>query len=343
MFGLNRPGIQGVLTAIVLVIIIAIVIAVLGCSDESIPMAATVRIKPGAILVINEDTFPWYGLIITLGGSHSTKHHFGDPNWFWLSKDSVLLPSEETGPGFAAFIDGHGNEWEGKPSKIVVTKVTIEAKTDVDGPYDLHATFNFSTSDPIIDNAIGRTNISNNGSHATPYPLTEKLNRKPTVLITTSPESNTEYQSVRLEHHEPKYDEVIEFVSDYPQNTFGSYILPIDAYRKVQALLGEISELTPQEQAALDRWQEQWSHWNNVDAFKAATSGIGADRIIDKEELQNICLVLEQWVDQMKKAKDYIQEYRKDDPETVDKNAGLGNLEHEAERALALLNAIECG
>ena len=96
------------------------------------------------------------------------------------------------------------------------------------------------------------------------------------------------------------------------------------------------------DKAAGVRWQAQFKvHWPNVDAFHASMSAISEDRIIDKSESQHICFALDQWVDQMTAARDYVQNYREVDPETVE-NSGLPNLESEAERALALLNQTEC-
>ena len=71
-------------------------------------------------------------------------------------------------------------------------------------------------------------------------------------------------------------------------------------------------------------------------------ASISADRIIDIEEYMHICFVLEQWTTQMTDARDYVQDYRRDEPETVEKNPGLGHLEQEAERALALVSEVEC-
>ena len=64
--------------------------------------------------------------------------------------------------------------------------------------------------------------------------------------------------------------------------------------------------------------------------------------MIDKEETRHICFVLDQWITQMTAARDYVQEYREVDSETVEKNPGLATLEQEAERALQLLTQLEC-
>ena len=90
------------------------------------------------------------------------------------------------------------------------------------------------------------------------------------------------------------------------------------------------------------RWVEQWDHWANVDAFAASMKEINADRVIDKDESARICFLLDQWTTQMEEARDYVVNYRKVEPDTVEKNSGLGNLQTEAERGLALLAEVKC-
>lgn len=101
--------------------------------------------------------------------------------------------------------------------------------------------------------------------------------------------------------------------------------------------------MTDGEQKSLDRWKEQFDvHWPNVDAFQASMASINEDRIIDKEESTSICFALDQWTTQMTAARDYVTEYEQIDPDTVAKNPGLGNLKKEAERALDILEQVEC-
>ena len=304
-------------------------------------MTATVKILPGAIYVTNEDSFPWYGLIITLkNGRYSTKYRFGDRN-YPVQEDSEQLPNQERGPPLHFFIDKNGNEYEGELYTILATDVTLEAKTRVEGPYDLKASFEFSKEDPIIKHYIARTNKptdSDNAPHATPYALTEAVERLPTFTIHVKGEA---FLSWSVEAHEPKYHEIKAFVSDYPQNAFGSYILPAGAFEELE------STFRPEHRAdrivRRQRWDEQWEHWANIDAFQASAASISADRIIDKEESQHICFALDQWTAQMTAARDYVQNYREAEPDIVERrNSGLSNLEDEANRALELLNKVEC-
>ena len=96
------------------------------------------------------------------------------------------------------------------------------------------------------------------------------------------------------------------------------------------------------DRAKQDRWVEQYDHWANVDAFGASMRSINADRVIDKEESVRICFLFNQWIAQMESARNYVLTYREVEPETVEKNLGLQNLQAEAERAIALLSEIEC-
>ena len=74
----------------------------------------------------------------------------------------------------------------------------------------------------------------------------------------------------------------------------------------------------------------------------ASMKEISADRVIDKDESARICFLLDQWSTQMEEARDYVVNFRNVDPDTVEKNPGLGNLQTEAERGLALLTEVEC-
>ena len=319
--------------------------------SDTPPMTATVKIMPGGINVYNEDTFPWYGLIINLKDGYSTKYRFNDSDWPGLRTDSILLPNEEWSGSITAFIDKDGSSYEedqGKLYTIIATDVTLEAKSEKDGPYDLKANFYFSSDyydDLVIaDHGVWLTNEPTEGTApATPYVLTNAPERKPSIRIYPSPqppEGGTGF--IWLRHHEPKYDEVMAVATPYHDTVFDSAVLPLEEYRKVEAILGTAPALSEQEQEALNLWQEQWEHWENVDAFQGNTTSINEDRIIDKEESQRICSALDQWTAQMTDAITYVQDYRKVDPQTVEKNPGLGNLESEASRALELLNQIEC-
>ena len=253
-----------------------------------------------------------------------------------MEADSVLLPSEEIGPPLDAFIDKSGHEYEGELYTILIVRVMLEAKTGEEGPYDLKAIFDFSVDDPIFDHGVWRTNKPTDmTTPATPYALTEPPERRPTIHVYVEPG----YDFMWIEHHEPKYDDAMKLISNYPQNTLGSYIQSPDAFRELEAIL---SGTSPDNQDAQIRWQEQWEHWKNIDAFTESTKSISADRIIDKEESKRICFALDQWTGQMTDAIAYVQDYREVDPQTVEKNPGLVNLEHEANRALELLNQIEC-
>ena len=120
----------------------------------------------------------------------------------------------------------------------------------------------------------------------------------------------------------------------------GSHHVSEAAYAEIQRILGRIPPF--EELETVELWKEQWTHWENVDAFQAGTAAISEDKIIDKDESKHICFVLDQWIAQMTDARDYVQEFRVVDPETVEKNPGLGNLQYEAERALELLDQVEC-
>ena len=335
---LRRIG-KIVLFSIAGIFLLLIIIAVLSPGSDNgdtTPMTATVKILPGAIEVINEDTFPWHGLIITIHNQYSTKYHFGDSNWPWLSEDSILQPNEQTSPSLNAFIDENDKEFEGELYTIIAGKVELEARTSADGPYDLKATFNFTTDDPIVNRRIIRTNKpvdSGSGVRATPYVLAEEVERRPTLRIFME---NTAV-NWWVEHHEPNYEEIKAFVSNYSQDAFGAYLLPREAYEELEARFNPDRAAERAEGSQMREALEM--HSANVDAFQASMKEVSADRIISKQESKHICFTLDQWTAQLTAARDYVQENR----EAIDrKYPGVSGIEDEAEEALELLAEIEC-
>ena len=321
-----------------LIILFAITSSVDDSLSDTEPMTATVKILPGAIEVINEDTFPWHGLIITIHNRYSTKYRFGDFNWGFLSEDSVLQPSEDTSPSINAFIDRNGTQFEGPVYTIIAGKVELEARTLADGPYDLKATFNFTSDDPIVNHGIIRTNKpvdSGSGVHATPYALEEEVERLPTLRIFME---NTPI-NWWVEHHEPNYQGIKTFVSDYPQDAFGAYLLPREAYEELEAKFAPERAV---ERESNRRTEEMKLHWGNIEAFQASMKEINADHVIDQGESEHVCFTLDQWTAQMEEAQAYAQEFLKAVPAGGAYPSIISSIEEEAERALKLLAAVEC-
>ena len=329
----SKPGIlrwwERIAIALGVVIIFLIILVIIGAIigsdsnddhvtsdiDPTLRMAAHVHVLPGAVKVINNNEFPWHGLIITINDDFSTRYRMNDPNYYAMRPERMIQPDEEVSPSLEFYSDKSGKEFEGILYTVTIKNVELEARSRPDGPYDL--SLEISTTD----------------ANATPTPV-----RRATIRVYPSG-SGIAFESIWVEHHEPEYDEVLTFVSEYPQNDFGSYMLPTDAYHEVQALLGQEPSDTGQNKT--ERWQEQWHHWENIDAFKASMESTMTDRVIDEEETEHICFVLDQWVAQMTDAQNYVEDYKKDDPKIL-LNSGLGNLEDEAERALELLSKVEC-
>ena len=101
----------------------------------------------------------------------------------------------------------------------------------------------------------------------------------------------------------------------------------------------------PTEEAETARWKQQWDHWENIDAFKAHMVKVNDDRVIDRAELDNMCFLSDQWKAQLVAARDYVKDYREDDPKLMEQHKGLENLETEAEAGLRLVSALmeTCG
>ena len=201
---------------VVALVLATIVSAIDPDSSTDNPMSAAVHVLPGGVSVINNNAFPWYGLIITVNDQYSTRYHFGDPNYSFLRPDSIVEPGELISMDVGNFVDKDGKEFEAILYTVTVRRVKLEAKTKIDGSYNLE--LEIATAD----------------ANATPT-----AERRPTIRVYfESGSGQIRPGSIPVAHHEPKYDEVLEFVSDYPRNAFGSYILPPDAYRELQVILG---------------------------------------------------------------------------------------------------------
>ena len=92
------------------------------------------------------------------------------------------------------------------------------------------------------------------------------------------------------------------------------------------------------------RWQAQWDHWANIDAFNASMVAISEDRVIDLAESMDLCFKAPQWWDQLTTAREYGAAYQEAEPTLVAQYASLYTLESEAERGLTVVEALlaEC-
>ena len=99
-------------------------------------------------------------------------------------------------------------------------------------------------------------------------------------------------------------------------------------------------EKRARELAQMERWKEQYKHWDYLNAFDEHIREIYKDNVVDESEWEFICSVVHQWDRQLKEAQVYVQEYRLDDPETVSENSALANLETRADEASEVVSTI---
>ena len=140
-------------------------------------------------------------------------------------------------------------------------------------------------------------------------------------------------------HENPGYQQVFTLLGGD-----GSHQISDERWLQVMDILGYATS-TPEHIATLEaeqaRWMEQQVHHANVFAFLDTMASINEDRVIDQTELDQICFLRAQWEAQLTAARDYVQQYRRDDPETVEKNPGLGDLQERAERGLEVIELAE--
>ncbi len=157
---------------------------------------------------------------------------------------------------------------------------------------------------------------------------TEPATRK-TIIVNTPGQAG-----LIIEPGASAYDQAYEILGgDGPQEA------TLEQWNMIRAFF----QLTPEEEARSDRWRAQFDvHWPNVDAFNERMAAISEDRVIDEAESKALCFLKDQWVYQLTAAKEYVENYREVEPETVADNPGLGNLELAAIRGLGLLDEVEC-
>ena len=112
-------------------------------------------------------------------------------------------------------------------------------------------------------------------------------------------------------------------------------------YQRLKSILG-IKIVNPETEASLKRWQEQFTHWDDVDAFNQTMTRVAEDQVLDDAEAMLICSLLPQWESQLRAAANYVEQYQAIEPGTVERNLGLGNLQAQAEGGLVLLASAEC-
>ena len=170
-------------------------------------MNAHVNIWAGAVVVLNNDTFPWYGIIVTVDDEYSTSYHFGDPNYGFLHPSSVVEPRELYTMAFSNIINSDRETMPGEPYVIPVIKIKLKATTMIDGPYDL--TYEITTKEAN----------------------TVKIPEQPETLTIyrTNP-----YDSIYIKPHKPYYEEVRALLDDYSPSAFGSYSIPGEAFEEMK-------------------------------------------------------------------------------------------------------------
>ena len=84
-------------------------------TGESNPaaMSASVHVLPGGVIIINDNDFRWYGLIVTIDDLYSTRYRLGDPNYPFVRPDRITEPGEEYASLLSTHIDKNGKEFEG--------------------------------------------------------------------------------------------------------------------------------------------------------------------------------------------------------------------------------------
>ena len=192
MLYLRKLAIQGMLIVLMMLFAISADCSETiysGFEDQSTEMNASVHVLLNAIEVINNDDFPWYGLIITVN-KYSTRYYFNHPNWPFLSDDSILEPNELTSPTLSgSYSNKDGNTWAFESS---VKKIKLEAKSQVDGPYDL------------------KYEISKTHANATPT-----VERPPILRIWIEGRHPMDPENTWVKPHQPQYEEISAIVSEY--------------------------------------------------------------------------------------------------------------------------------
>ena len=120
------------------------------CGDVSSKggMAAEATVLPGGADITNSNDFPWYGLVITLNEKYSNRLLMDKGNWSYFRHDSVLMPGEVRKIAFESnfvhseddYLDPGDTWWQNIPYTITVENIRLEAKSKIDGPYDLATT-----------------------------------------------------------------------------------------------------------------------------------------------------------------------------------------------------------
>ena len=264
----------------------------------------------GSANVTNLNDFPWYGLVTTIDDRYTNRHFLDNPDRPYLRSTSVVEPGEtDLVPFGSDFFDDEGNQWRIVLNQITVEKIKLEAKSQPNGQYDLMAEF---TGSPSSEPQAPRP------------PLTIKSGDLPGLVFTPKA---------------PMYDTVMDRLEGVEPDSGPTYWISLDLYEEIKMLAG----ITPEDEARRVRWREQFDvHWPNIDSFHDNVEAVTVDRVLDRQELDRICFLKSQWEEQLRAARDYVVKYRKDDPDKVEKEQILRNLEDRAERGLDLLADTEC-
>ena len=137
----------GILVVVIVGVFVASECGVLEPSHRG-GMEAEVGTQPGAIHITNKNDFPWYGLIITLNEKYSNRLLMDRGNWPYFLSTRVHNPGETKTIPFGGnfvysedrYLDDTDVWWTGIAYTNVVDRIQLDAKSQVDGDYDLRAT-----------------------------------------------------------------------------------------------------------------------------------------------------------------------------------------------------------
>ena len=119
-------------------------------------MHAEGKIGAGGAAITNLNDFPWYGLVVTINEKYSNRLLMDKGNWPFLRYDSVVMPGEVERIVFEGnfvhsdddYLDPDDTWWENIPYTIAVEKIRLEAKSKINGSYDLIVTLTTKNGSP---------------------------------------------------------------------------------------------------------------------------------------------------------------------------------------------------
>ena len=136
-----------------------------------------------------------------------------------------------------------------------------------------------------------------------------------------------EESAVTIYPSSPHYETIRELISSLEPDWGSMYMVSAELFQEINDILGPLPE---EEQERLRLWKEHNEHRDNLQELEGTLESFWGDKSFNDSEAQYMCAVVPTWESIVQEALDFMEEFRRVDPELVTETPRLINLENSA-------------